>query len=149
DATVRYNLFPLPLEGVSGTLDILPNHWECRDCRGKYNGAEIQVEGFSYRPPPAQPANTTTAVQTVAARAPPPERIHLTISGRGVPLDKGFEDALDRAEVPCRPELKNAWHVLRLSGQLSFAAVVDECPAQPQDIDVAVNLRGCEMRPRF
>jgi hypothetical protein len=149
DASVRYKLFPLPLEGVSGTLDILPNHWECRDCRGKYNGAEIQVEGFSYRPPPTQPANMTTAVQTVAARGPQPERIHLTISGRGVPLDKGYEEALDKAEVPCRPELQKAWRVLRPSGQLSFAAVVDECPAQPQDIDVAVNLRGCEMRPRF
>ncbi len=149
DTSVRYNLFPLPLEGVSGILDIQPDHWECRDCRGKFEGAEIQVEGFSYKTPPAEPAKTSNGVQAVAARAPHQERIRLTISGRGVALGKSFEDALDKAEVPCRPELQKAWHILRLSGQLSFAAVVDECPTQPQDIDVSVNLRGCELRPRF
>jgi hypothetical protein len=148
DCAVKYSLFPLPLEGVSGVLDIQPDHWECREFRGKYNGAEIAVEGFSYRPT-AGPSRTATGVQTVGAPAEPPERIRLTIRGKGVALDKGFEQALDKAEVPCRPELQKAWNILRPGGQLSFAAEVDECPAQPQDIDVAVNLRGCELRPRF
>jgi hypothetical protein len=146
DSYVRYNLFPLPLEDVSGILDIQPDHWECRDFRGKHNGAVILVDGCSYKP---ETAKVATAVQAAAAPASQQERIHLTIRGQGVALVKSFEEALDKAEVPCRPDLLRAWHVLRPSGQLSFAAVVDECPAQPQDIDVAVNLRGCDMRPRF
>lgn len=149
DCSVKYSLFPLPLEGVGGVLDIQPDHWECRDFRGTYNGARISVEGFSYHPPPASPAPSATGVQAVGAPAEPPERIRLTIRGEGVGLDKGFEQAIDKAEVPCRPELQKAWNILRPGGQLSFAAEVDECPAQPQDIDVAVNLRGCGMRPRF
>jgi hypothetical protein len=149
DAAVKYNLFPLPLEDVSGVLDIQPGHWECREFRGRHNGAEIQVEGFSYKTPPAEPAKSAAAVQPVGAPAEPRERIHLTIRGKGVALDQDFEQTLDKAEVPCRPELQTAWRVLRPSGQMNFAAEVDECPAQQQDIDVAVNLRGCDLRPRF
>jgi hypothetical protein len=149
DGSVRYNLFPLPLEDVSGILDIQPDHWECRDFRGVHNGAVIQVEGYSYKAPHAEPAQPAAGVQAVAAHAPHQERIQLTIRGQGLALGKSFEEALEKAEVPCRPELQMAWRTLRPSGQLSFAAVVNECPARPQDIDVAVNLRGCEMRPRF
>src|SRR4029077_10480031 len=44
DAEVRYDLFPYALAGVTGVLDLLPDHWECRDFVGYHRGGEIRVD---------------------------------------------------------------------------------------------------------
>jgi hypothetical protein len=149
DSSVKYNLFPLALEGLRGVLDIQPDHWECRGVRGKHNGGEISVEGRSYkRTGPNEPAQFPAVVQA-SAKAVAQDRIRLTIRGKDVALDKDFVEALTKSELPCRPALQKTWEILRPSGQLNFAAEVDDCPSQPQEIDVAVNLRGCAIRPDF
>ncbi len=51
-ATVRYDVFPYPLEDVTGVLDIQPDHWEFRDFRGTHKGCEFRTQGHS-RPEPA------------------------------------------------------------------------------------------------
>src|SRR5262249_43507501 len=45
--------------------------------------------------------------------------------------------------------LQRTWRALALRGRLSFAAEVIDHPEQPQDIDVAVDVHGCTMRPAF
>src|SRR5262249_9113216 len=47
DAAVRYEVFPYPLERVSGILDIQPDHWEYRDFRGIHGNAEFRTSGRS------------------------------------------------------------------------------------------------------
>ncbi len=51
DASLKYDLFPYPLENVTGLLDIQPDHWECQDFHGSHKGGEISVNGCSYRVP--------------------------------------------------------------------------------------------------
>ena len=45
DTSLKYDLFPYPLEKVTGMLDIQPDHWECRDFHGSHKGGEIWVNG--------------------------------------------------------------------------------------------------------
>ena len=75
--------------------------------------------------------------------------MQVAIRGQGMPLDKEFEQALSPPEVPGRAALRNAWGMLALQGRLNFEAVVIDRPDQPQDIDVAVDIRGCTMKPEF
>src|SRR5262249_45042254 len=41
DAAIRWDLFPYPLEQVSGFLDIYPTHWEFREGRGTHRGSVV------------------------------------------------------------------------------------------------------------
>ncbi len=63
DTSIRYELFPYPLENVTGVLDLRPDdHWECQDFHGTHKGGEIWVNACSYRAPPADgPAPNTGA----------------------------------------------------------------------------------------
>lgn len=153
DTSLRYDLFPYPLENVTGVLDIQPDHWECRDFRGRHKGGEIRVNAGSFREKIVEPAGL---VQTRGDEAAPPESrtpqrecVKVAITGRGILLDKEFEQALSPPEVPGRAALRNAWSMLALRGRLSFEAVVEDRPDQPQDIDVAVDVNGCSMQPEF
>jgi hypothetical protein len=49
DTALKYDIFPYPLEKVTGVLDIQPDHWECRDFHGSHKGGEIYVNACSYR----------------------------------------------------------------------------------------------------
>lgn len=145
DASVKYDLFPLPLEEVSGVLDLLPDHWECHSFRGMHKGGVIQVEAASLRPEPGQPSSGTEG----DGRAPRHDLVKVSVRGQDVPLGPEFERALAPPEAPGRGPLQNAWKALNLRGRLSFAADVVDQPDQPQDIDVSVDLRGCAIRPAF
>lgn len=140
--SVKYDLFPLALENVSGVLDIQPDHWECQSVRGSHKGGEIHVDACSYRM--AEESHTGSA-------AVPTQRecVQVSIRGRDIPLDAEFEQALAPPEASGRAALRNAWAMLALKGRLSFEAMVRDHPEQPQDIDVAVDIRGCTMRPEF
>jgi hypothetical protein len=132
---VLYDHFPLPLENVGGVLDLIGDHWECRNFRGSHSGGEISVSGRSYRL--AGPAGS-----------PRTERIEMHIAGRNLLLDQEFEQALAGHDAE-RKGLHKAWQALRLAGRLSFVADVIDLPNQPQDIDVTVGVEGCFMRPTF
>jgi hypothetical protein len=145
DCAARYDLFPLPLDEVSGVLDVGPDHWECRDFRGTHGGGEVRFEGRSFRPRPGE----AVAEGPADGRAPRPDRVRVSIRARDVPLDADFEEALAPPEAPGRAALQRAWRALALRGRLSFAADVIDHPDQPQDVDVSVDLHGCTMRPSF
>jgi hypothetical protein len=135
-ATVKYDLFPYRLEGVTGMLTILPDHWECRDFCGFNQGGEIRVQGRSFAVEPA-------------ANGEPASKIRLLIHGKDVPINKEFEEALSPPGMPGRAALQRTVKTLELAGRLNFASEVLDIPNQPQDIDVTVSVRGCSMKPKF
>jgi hypothetical protein len=157
DTSIRYDLFPYPLEKVTGVLDIQPDHWECRDFHGSHKGGEISVNACSFR----VDAGEAHAVQAVRAdlpstdnsapenRRPQRECVQVAIRGKNILLDPEFEQALSPPEVPGRAALRNAWSMLTLRGRLNFESIVVDRPDEPQDIDVAVDLKGCSMKPEF
>src|SRR5579883_166424 len=155
DSSLKYDLFPYPLEKVTGVLDIQPDHWECRDFHGSHKGGEIWVEGSNDgRSAGVPPASSRSAAETPApsgrdARAPKHECVQVAIRGKDILLDPEFEQALSPEKVPGRAALRNAWAMLALRGRLSFESIVLDRPDQPQDIDVAVDIKGCSMQPDF
>lgn len=142
DTSVKYDLFPYPLEKVTGVLDIQPDHWECHDFHGSHKGGEIWVDACSYR-------ESAGASSPLAGASGLPECVRVTIRGKDILLDPEFEQALSPPEVPGRAALHKAWSMLALSGRLNFESVVVDRPDQPQDIDVAVKIDGCSMKPDF
>ena len=130
DATACYDLFPYPLEEVSGLLDIQPDHWEFRDFRGRHKGGEFRTHGQSY-PTPAG------------------DRASITITGAGILLDEELEAALTPVGSTEPSSLQTAWKAFAPAGRMSFTATVDELPNRPQDIKVAVMARNCSIRPTF
>jgi hypothetical protein len=150
DTSLRYDLFPYPLENVTGVLDIQPDHWECRNFRGSHKGGEIRVNACSYRVNAVEPA-AAHRDEAAPPESRPPQRecVQVAITGRGILLDSEFEEALSPPEVPGRAALRNAWSMLALRGRLNFEAVVEDRPDKPQDIDVAVDVKGCSMQPEF
>ncbi len=145
DSAVKADVFPYPLERVSGILDILPDHWECRDFRGTHKGGEIRFEGRSFRPPSEAVATAGPA----EGRVERPDRVKVVIRGQNVLLDRDFEQALAPPDVPGRSALQNTWKTLGMKGRMNFTAEVVDQPDQPQDIDVCVQVDGCTMRPAF
>lgn len=143
DAAVTYNLFPYPIEKVTGVLDIHPDHWECRDFQGTNKGGEIRVWARS---------TATVAgsgdVHRVLKPSEKNQRIQVKIQGNNIELDEEFDAALAPRDSNRAP-LQKAWRMMALTGKLSFAAEVVDLPNQPQNIDVGVVVRGCAMKPRF
>lgn len=156
DTAVKYDIFPLSLKNVSGVLDLQPDHWECQNFRGTHEGGEIQVSGCSFhvdadepRKAAARKDGSPNEVAPPESRPPQRECVKVAIRGLGIPLDRDFEQALSPPEAPGRAALRNAWAMLALQGRLNFEAIVVNRPDQPQDIDVAVDVRGCSMQPEF
>src|SRR5262249_53768784 len=105
---------------------------------------------------PVPPTNSQTGETAVppGAVGPPSRRsvrecVKVGIVGKGILLDPEFEQALSPPRGEGRAALRNAWAMLALRGRLSFESVVFDRPDQPQDIDVAVDIKGCSMQPDF
>jgi len=128
-AGLRYDGFPLPLDRVSGVLDIREDRWDLRDFRaGRGDGTFFTSgHGLLHRDG---------------------DRIHLEISGRDIALD---DDLL--AAMP--PDLQATWKTLRPSGRIDFDATVGIPPRPPgadrtpPDIDLTVQALGCAMLPDY
>jgi hypothetical protein len=147
DAAVKYDLFPYPLSGVRGVLDIHPDHWECKDFRGVHQGGEIRFEGRSFRA--GIPGGKGCASAAADGRVERADRVQVTVYGKNVLLDREFEQALAPPESPGRAALLHAWKTLALHDRMNFTARVIDQPDAPQDIDVWVDVRGPGMRPAF
>ena len=125
DAWMSYEVFPYPLENVSGTLDIRPDYWEFRDFCGTHNGGTFRCRGRSDRRPGGG-------------------ELSVTIEGSNVPLDCELEAAI-RKEA-----LKKAWKTLTPGGAIDFDARVHHMPENPEpEIAVTVAPRRCTISPTF
>jgi hypothetical protein len=136
DTSVKYDLFPYPLENVTGVLDIQPDHWECSNFHGSHKGGDIWV-------------NNACSYRADDEQGQPSDCVQVEIHGKDILLDPEFEQALSPPEVPGRAALRQAWAMLALRGRLSFESIVRDHPDQPQDIDVIVDVKGCSMQPDF
>jgi hypothetical protein len=125
EVLLSYEVFPYPVENVSGTLDIRPDYWEFRDFHGTHKGAEIRCRGRSNRRPGGS-------------------ELAMTITGSNLPLDEELEGAVRN------DALKRAWKTLDPAGHIDFEAQVCRTPEAPQpDIAVTVVPRGCRITPNF
>jgi AsmA-like C-terminal region len=136
DASVQYDVFPLPLENVSGLLDLrTPGGWECHGFQGVHDGGVLHVDGQSYAP------KGSGGVQ---------DRIYVVIKGDQLAVDtESFKNALSPTETAGRTALRHTMETLRVSGRMNFKATVDESLSQPKDIDVSVSVDGCSLKPHF
>ncbi len=136
DASVQFEVFPIPLEKVSGLLDLrTPGGWECHDFQGVHDGGVLHLDGQSYAP------QGSGGVQ---------DRIYVVIKGDQVAVDtESFKNALSPSEASGRMALRHTMETLGVSGRMNFKAKVDESLSQPKDIDVSVSVDGCSLKPRF
>jgi hypothetical protein len=123
-AKARFDVFPYPLENVSGIVEFLPDHWEFRDFRGTHQGGEFRTSGRSHPIPGGR------------------ERVSIHIGGSNILIDGELEAAL-------APKLRTAWKALTPGGRMNLAAQIDQLPDRPEDIAVAVTTQGCTLRPTF
>jgi hypothetical protein len=144
DAAVQFDEFPYPLENVSGTLIVLPDHWECKDFHGSHAGGEVFCDGGSEAMPDRAPV-----LRADGSEGSRPEITRLFIRGRQVLLDCEFAQALSPRTGNKRPALQETWRTLMLSGRMNFSAEVIDHPNHPQDIDVNVHVEGCSFKPAF
>jgi hypothetical protein len=134
-AALRYQQFDYPLENVTGTLDIQPDHWEFRDFRGTHNGGEFRTSGRSVPTPEG-------------------DGVAMAIQGANILLNDELKNALDE-------ELRKTWVQFEPTGRIDFTGRIDIPPraaglepaahsedAKP-DIDLIVTARGCSIRPEF
>jgi hypothetical protein len=139
DAAVCYDLFPVPLDRLSGGLDITlgpaapvtsRGNWVCKfnDIRGGYAGARIVIDGS------ARPTDDGT-------------QVNLTIVGGDVPLD----DTLAAAFANPRMKLGPIWQMFRPSGRFDFRADVIHTDRQPiaAEYDIRVRHTGATIHPTF
>jgi len=123
DATERYDIFPYPLEHVSGTLDIRPGGWRFYDFHGEHNGLKVTCSGRSESTPRG-------------------DGFSVELRGQNMRLDDELARALD-------PDLKPTWIMLAPSGQMHFDATVQCEPNQDPDLDVRLTAAGCAICPAF
>jgi hypothetical protein len=124
-AAVRYKVFPYPLEGVRGTLDVRPDHWEFHDFHGSHQGGVVYAAG-RFQPSPAG------------------NKLTVQLHGENVRLDQELAAALDD-----RPELKQAWQSFHPSGRMEFDAQVFCLGDRPPEVEVGITALGCTVKPDF
>jgi hypothetical protein len=132
DATAKYDPFPLKLFNVSGTLEILPDHWEFRQFQGTHADGTFYTAGRSWRAADGR------------------EHVQVAIAGRGVPLD----DDLRAALVGTRHEdWQRAWLTFSPEGQIDFDGTLNLAPEDGKELVPEIVLtvlpRGCRVTPRF
>lgn len=140
-ASLNYDLFPIPLDNVSGILEVFHDHWECRNFKGQHLGGLIELAGRSY-PAQIQEIPGGTAINV-------PEQISLAIQGTHVALNREFEEALSSPHTPGRTALTKTWKTLLPSGKLDFYAEVVDVQDHPKDLNVKVAIRSCNIKPKF
>lgn len=157
DARIKYNGFPLALKRASGTLELLPDHWEVRDFVGYHKSGRILVSGRSF---PGESPKQLRLTSPWTVSHDDPERlqwddrepanqqkakVRLRIEAQDLPLDKDFEEAL----APGRAELASAWKTFAITGKMSFVAMIEDLPDRPRDLNLTMTVGGCRMKPSF
>ena len=126
DTSLSYELFPYPIEMVSGTLEILPDRWEFRDFLGVHKRGVFRARGGSF--PEAGGKG---------------HKLNISLGGDHIVLDEEMARALKQ------PALREAWNSLNPSGHLQFQAqVTQKSGDQAPDIIVRVTPQeGCRIQP--
>lgn len=125
ETSIRYQVFPYPIEHVSGTLDVQPDHWEVRGFRGTHKGGEFAAEGRSYPTPEGD--------------------VTIRIGGNNILLDAELQAAL-------QPELRGTWAHFAPTGRINFQGTVGlqlGVADRPPQIDLTVSPRGCAIKADF
>jgi len=127
NATARWEEFPVPLEDVSGRLDILPERWEFTEFQGRYGSGTLKVQG-----------------RAIPIEGTDDQRLHVEIVGQNLAMDPSLRQALER-----RAGLHRAWETFRPSGRLHFAASVDQASTASPAMDVRIEVQGPRIEPAF
>lgn len=130
DATVCWDNFPYKIDKVNGLLNVFPGYWEFSNFRGRHGAGKVLVSGRSF---PTDAGGDSTN-----------QRILIDIAGENIGIDEDLREAL----TPI-PNLGKAWDAMVPGGSLNFKAKVDRIPGRPQDLDIAVNVAGCRVKPSF
>jgi hypothetical protein len=125
DATTCYDVFPYPLENVTGDLDIQPDGWEFRGFRGSHKGGTFQTWGHT--------------VPTESG-----DRLEINLKGSDIVLDPELAEALKP-----EPELYHAWHIFSPAGRINFEGKVERPPGSKPDVDLTVYPKDGRIRPDF
>jgi hypothetical protein len=137
DCAVCYDLFPVPLNGLTGSLDVhfgpsapatTRGNWLCsfNEVRATHAGGKVVLAGQ------ARPTDDGT-------------RVDLAIHGRAIPLDETLARAFERMK------LRNVWEMFRPAGRFDFAAEVSHTDRQlgPPEYDIRVSHTGAIVTPTF
>jgi hypothetical protein len=138
DCKVCYEVFPYPLERVSGILDILPDkHFEFRDFRGFHKGGEFYITGRSFKSP--------TKVEGQQ------DRLEMSLVGKNFILDRELREAVARSVDD--PGMPRAWDAFDPKGRVNFNGTVIVPAAKTgetkPEIDLTVLPQGCRIKPTF
>ncbi|QDT00511.1 hypothetical protein HG15A2_38490 [Adhaeretor mobilis] len=125
DLSVKYDKFPYPLSGISGTVQAEDDRWTFRDIVS--NGRrQIRCQGY------LQPVAVGSALS-------------LRFTGEQVPLDDNLYEAFDE-------DVQNAWTELRPRGHVDFMADVDYRTGQGKPrirAEIRPRAETASLRPRF
>jgi hypothetical protein len=125
DCSMAYEIFPYPVEGIGGVLDIRADHWEFNDFKCGHKGAGFQARGRSQRTPDGT-------------------EIRIEITGEKLPLDDELYVALQHQG------LQSTWKKLSPQGKIAFLADVTLSPRRKDpEIAVTVTPQGCSIKPDF
>jgi hypothetical protein len=131
DATLNWKELQYTLDKVSGKLDVFPTHWTIKDCQGSHHGGVIRAWGGSVPRALGEPA---TAEQ----------RVVIDVTGENIALDADLKHMLEKV-----PGVTRVWEAFAPAGRVNFGARIDQPPHQPQDLDLALDVRGCQLTPSF
>jgi len=92
---VEHDKFPYPMSNVRGTLEMLDDHWTCRDAEGTNDTAVVACNG-----------------QWTCG--PSGGSLALNLTGKNVPLEEELRDALSE------PDMRKLWDELRLQGMVDL-----------------------------
>jgi hypothetical protein len=129
-AAIHYDVFPYPLEDVTGTLDIQPRRWEFHDFHGAHKGGSVVAKGRFVQ----------------ASEAHDQGQLTVQIRGENFVLDQELEKALEDKD---KVELKQAWNSFHPTGRMRFDAQVIRLGEQPPEVEVDVTALGCTVKPDF
>lgn len=129
DAALRYDVFPYPLENVSGLLTVYPHSWKFENFQGSHKGGAFSVHGHS------EPSG------------PHKHHLEVEIVGRQALLDHDLDEAL--AGLGKNPELARTWKLFHPRGKIDFRAIVEQDTGEAPEVDVTATARDCALRPDF
>jgi hypothetical protein len=128
NCTVKWDEFPYPLEEVCGDLLIYPHYYEFKNFHGKHNGGDVYVTG-----------------QTLPRSGSDQEgKLIMAITGRNVSIDADLRGAL----CPFQG-LSKTWDAFAPAGRLGFQVQIERLPGKAHELDVAVDVAGCAIKPNF